>query len=627
MHFPPQSIGRCLTGAIAALLVALPPSALALGMGKGQLKSGLGRALDVEIEILADDSANLSERCFKLTTPRNRDQNIEDIVRGAFTLVRQAPDHWILKLQSNTPVNEPVITVTVEMLCGNSSLTRSYTFLPELPSAVPAELPGAEQTMPRPAPAANIEPPAATIGSPPPPGRTPNTTTHSPALPPLAASEPAKERSVAAPPARHSAAPRPSRRGSDRLSIGGIAAMQGHDEPVPLKMSNSLGLSLPISRELTPPEEALRNLERRLADRANSMSLALNQYDTKARLHELIIALEEAKAIARQLPEGIELPVAAPPATATNPVLPLSAKPNPAGEAAANETRPLPTDTTATYVWLTGLALIAALLVAVARLIWLRFNAPAKHSSSTFSEARNSPSPEMAIPASIFRPDPILAAADDMEVAAEYEHPKDIADSISVSHGFENDFDDPFTAHLEAAEIMICFGRFQSAASEITDFITATPACGLRPYLALLDIYRRGDMKNEFQQLADGLQGKFNIAKPLWDSKRQGTDNTRNLDAFPHVLANITELWDGPECLAYIRNLTVDTREGTRTGFDMAAANELALLESILLLRLGEATADSSTIKKPPALPIVPSQPMDKDDSNPPDDPWRPFAR
>ena len=328
------------------------------------------------------------------------------------------------------------------------------------------------------------------------------------------------------------------------------------------------------------------NLERRLAERASTLSLA--QYDTKERLRELVAALEEARAIASQLPEGVDLPVAAP-LPATRPAAAPDPAPTPPP---VKEPPPTPANLTGTYVMLAGIALALLASAFLGRWIWQRIHAP-KKKQRPLSEAWTAMADDgfqaKTASAQIFNPQAPSALEDSHDVA-DYAHPKDVADSISVSDGFDNEYDDPFTAHLEAAEIMICFGRYQSAAAEVSAFIQENPDCGLRPRLALLSVYRRGEMRADFDQLAEELSAKFNLAKPAWEPSEDAEETSRNLDAFPHIVSRITELWDTPECLAYIQHLTRDKRDGIRKGFTVEVANELALLESMLQLRYASET-------------------------------------
>jgi pilus assembly protein FimV len=121
-------------GPLCASLLVLSPAAWAAGFGKGQLKSPLGQPLDAEFEIFAEPGEQLSERCFQIVKPLDRDAEPEDIVRGKLALERNARQQRIIRLTSSQPVNEPIVHVTLQMSCGSSPFIRKYTFLPEVPT-------------------------------------------------------------------------------------------------------------------------------------------------------------------------------------------------------------------------------------------------------------------------------------------------------------------------------------------------------------------------------------------------------------------------------------------------------------------------------------------------------------
>lgn len=577
---------------VCAILLFAAGNAQAAGIGKGQLKSRLGQALDVEFEIYAQPGEPITERCFKLVRPLDRPNGPEDVTRGTFALSGISSGQRTLRLSTTTPVSEPVISVTLEMHCDSSRLIRSFTFLPDLPAT--DEPTAIERASAGPASAApeHVAPAsgaAGTAGAPP---------EAAPPAPPARSARPSRHPADATPgptPAltslRVEGVQAVRRKGRDRISLSAIAGLQQEalDAPPVLKLSASLALFSGPVVERSAPQQALLDLERRLAERAYTLSLG--NYDTRERLRELMTALEEARAIARQLPEGVELPQAAP---AVQP---------PAAEAAAPAPKPLakpaaapPSASSSPLLWFGAIVLVLIGGAFVGAQLWRRqrasaiANRPLSESWTTISPdaAASAPATHIPHPAPARTPAPVTAAenaANPANDAVQYNHPRDMIDSISVSDGLANEFDDQFAAHLEAAEIMICFGRYQSAATEVSEFITENPDSGLRPRLALLDIYRRGNMKEEFDGLAGELVGQFNIARPTLDSSSATATASRNLDAFPHIIGAISAQWTTAECLPFIRHLTTDTRGGTRVGFDFQAAEELALLESILQFR------------------------------------------
>src|SRR6185369_6220829 len=69
---------------------------------------------------------------------------------------------------------------------------------------------------------------------------------------------------------------------------------------------------------------------------------------------------------------------------------------------------------------------------------------------------------------------------------------------------------------LELAEIMLSFGRVRGAAETLAQHIEENAPDNTQPWTMLLDLYRRGDMRAEFETLASRMSEKFNVHAPTW---------------------------------------------------------------------------------------------------------------
>lgn len=56
------------------------------------------------------------------------------------------------------------------------------------------------------------------------------------------------------------------------------------------------------------------------------------------------------------------------------------------------------------------------------------------------------------------------------------------------------------------------------------------------------------------------------------------TENAAALEAFPRVLQRVQRHWASRECDSYLQSLFMDSREGSRRGFPVDAANDLMFL-------------------------------------------------
>lgn len=148
---------------------------------------------------------------------------------------------------------------------------------------------------------------------------------------------------------------------------------------------------------------------------------------------------------------------------------------------------------------------------------------------------------------------------------------------------------------LELAEIMLSFGRVQGAAETLREYIEANPREALQPWIKLLDIYRQGDMPDEFAAMAERLNQHFNVEIQQWDGrppppKRDNVIRVATLEALPHVCDRIVALWGRPECSDYLRQLLRDNRAGERGGFTLPVVQEILLLIDLMADREAAAT-------------------------------------
>lgn len=164
------------------------------------------------------------------------------------------------------------------------------------------------------------------------------------------------------------------------------------------------------------------------------------------------------------------------------------------------------------------------------------------------------------------------------------------------NHEFEN--------AIELADVMIAFGQAKGAIQALEDFIATDPKTALPPWLKLLEIFRRQDMRAEFDALREKLKLHFNLVPPNWDEIGENTiarllnvdPQTASFDtllqqlhatpALTHIVETLRRDWDAPAGLDYINNLLRDNRDGKRNGFSMVVINELVFLCGVLESRL-----------------------------------------
>ena len=221
-----KSIVKAL-GFIACL--ALSGVAYAVGMGGINVTTALGEPLKAEIELVAIGKAEKSSLSAHLASP--------DIFKGAgmdypsglptlkFQIETRASGEPYLKVTSIQPVNEPFVSLLVELNWSSGRLLREYTFLLDPPGYKPEQPKAAEVTPVAPsAAAAPVAPVAPSV-----------------AAPPIRATAPMDEKVFAA-----TAAPAPGKKpaGSSNVASGDIKVKRGDTLSEIALQSKPSGVSL-----------------------------------------------------------------------------------------------------------------------------------------------------------------------------------------------------------------------------------------------------------------------------------------------------------------------------------------------------------------------------------------------
>ncbi|MBU1236597.1 MAG: hypothetical protein KJ634_11355 [Gammaproteobacteria bacterium] len=151
---------------------------------------------------------------------------------------------------------------------------------------------------------------------------------------------------------------------------------------------------------------------------------------------------------------------------------------------------------------------------------------------------------------------------------------------VSITGTPDQEPSDPATAAIELANIMTSMGLTEAAAQTLVEHIRENPRESLPQWLKLLEIHRLNGNRDEFERSASELKQHFNVQPDEWNSG--GSHGRLSLEAYPHIRSQIVRLWRKPDCVALLRALLFDNREGTRLGFPLAVAEEILLLIAIL---------------------------------------------
>jgi hypothetical protein len=97
------------------------------------------------------------------------------------------------------------------------------------------------------------------------------------------------------------------------------------------------------------------------------------------------------------------------------------------------------------------------------------------------------------------------------------------------------------------------------------------------PWLYLLDTYAETGDKAKYEALRERCEHVFNVRIAKWADKN-AEGNSRGLDEFSHLMDEICGRWKSDSIVTFLEGLLVDNREGSRAGFELSAYRDLMLL-------------------------------------------------
>jgi len=127
-----------ISGSLLAGVLTLSVPALALGLGKLTVNSGLGQPLSAQIELTAAQRDELDSLRARIADPSvyrdNGAQYVGALARARIT-VEQGANASYLRVTTSAPVNEPFLNLIIELSWATGRVVRDYTFLLDPPGA------------------------------------------------------------------------------------------------------------------------------------------------------------------------------------------------------------------------------------------------------------------------------------------------------------------------------------------------------------------------------------------------------------------------------------------------------------------------------------------------------------
>ena len=135
---------------------------------------------------------------------------------------------------------------------------------------------------------------------------------------------------------------------------------------------------------------------------------------------------------------------------------------------------------------------------------------------------------------------------------------------------------------LSEAKLLMSINRHQDAIAHLKLMIESQPKASINHWLYLLEIFRKLNLKDDFEAYAKGLHDIFNVMTPVWYETEISIVVPQSLEEFPHIVEKLCSVWPGELATVYLRGLINDNRGGDRTGFGKAVLNEILLLVALL---------------------------------------------
>jgi len=521
-----ENSARVIAKAGVALFFWAVFSAHAMSLGELQGNALIGQPLDLTIPIQVSQGDKLSEGCVRA------DIYYGDARQKAPRITTQATQ---LRLQTSTPVNEPVVTLQIHNFCGVSQI-RNYVLLADLPPDFSASVatstltPAAQPTPPN----AELAPtvvvlPQVSVAS------TPKASSATPRKPVSSAvkniKSVKKQKTKAAPPKRT-----PEGKTASAQPVRSVLKLD------PMEILSDRMDTLELNMPFVPAEDAL----------LQSRQLAALQAEVKS-MRELAVKNDSALL---ELQGQLQL---------------------------AQSQQQL---TTLFYV------LIPVLLLGLASLLWLwqrqkkltlaaqswwqrptsddlsslmDANAASLAASpgmtatltdGTLTDMPTGKRPVQAVPvaAQTAEADPVVALAP-LKI-----NPESVQDI------------------RQQAEFFVSLGQAHRAIEILNQHMAGAGVPNPLICMDLLELYQHANKTAEFDQLRDVCRQHFNVKLPdMAISQNEGLDLTH----YPAVVTTLTRLWPGEQAQAYMDTcIFLNTGSKAKTAFDLAAFRDLLTLHA-----------------------------------------------
>ena len=163
-------------------------------------------------------------------------------------------------------------------------------------------------------------------------------------------------------------------------------------------------------------------------------------------------------------------------------------------------------------------------------------------------------------------------------------NPEDTPEAKQQAHAAK-ELEARLDSTLSEAKLLMSINRHQDAIAHLKLTIESQPKASINHWLYLLEIFRKLNLKDDFEAYAKGLHDIYNVMTPVWYETEISIVVPQSLEEFPHIIEKLCSVWPGELATVYLRGLITDNRGGDRTGFGKTVVNEILLLVAMLNIR------------------------------------------
>ncbi len=131
----------------------------------------------------------------------------------------------------------------------------------------------------------------------------------------------------------------------------------------------------------------------------------------------------------------------------------------------------------------------------------------------------------------------------------------------------------------QQAEFFVVLGQDEAAIDLLMGHLRSTGGSSPLPYLKLLEIYRRRGDSEAYNRTRERFNRRFNAYAPEWDSDPQ---QGRALEGYPEMVERLQSLWSKPNQVIEVLDAALFRRDQSEDTFDVPAYRELVLLYSVV---------------------------------------------